>query len=324
MSEERNEKSETQPAASAIDAEAQAAALDLEGGATARAAEKPEGPSLAVAEASQEKPAAKVETLPGAAKSPSAFRGRMLAQAAGFVLALGLGWLGGWASFAKPPAADPAQEAMRQVDWVGLSAGMQKAEASAGRAAAETQALKAGIAAVKETADRSKQEGAARLTQIVERLDRAQRADQDAAAKLAGLLDRVQKMEQQSGARLAEIADRLDKVEHRDPRLAQIAERLERMERQMTAANASSAKTAASDHPAQTGSVPAAKPATVEGWVLRDVYDGVGLVESRNGRLLEIAPGRTLPGVGRVEAIERRGKSWVVVTSRGIITSQQW
>ena len=33
----------------------------------------------------------------------------------------------------------------------------------------------------------------------------------------------------------------------------------------------------------------------------------------------EIAPGQYLPGVGEVRSIERRGRSWVVVTSRGII-----
>ena len=67
-----------------------------------------------------------------------------------------------------------------------------------------------------------------------------------------------------------------------------------------------------------------AKVTPIEGWVLREVYDGVALIEGRNKRLLEIAPGQSLAGVGRVESIERRGRSWVVVTTRGIITSQPW
>jgi len=41
-------------------------------------------------------------------------------------------------------------------------------------------------------------------------------------------------------------------------------------------------------------------------------------VESRRG-LREIAPGDSLPGAGRVQAIERRGRQWVVVTSNGVI-----
>ena len=61
-----------------------------------------------------------------------------------------------------------------------------------------------------------------------------------------------------------------------------------------------------------------AKPATVDGWLLRDVYGGVALVEGRAG-LREVAPGEYVPGVGEIRSIERRGRAWVVVTSRGLI-----
>ncbi len=63
----------------------------------------------------------------------------------------------------------------------------------------------------------------------------------------------------------------------------------------------------------------AVRPATVEGWMLRDVYGGVALLEGRGGGLREVAPGEYIPGVGEIRSIERRGRSWVVVTSRGII-----
>jgi hypothetical protein len=49
------------------------------------------------------------------------------------------------------------------------------------------------------------------------------------------------------------------------------------------------------------------------------VYGGGAVVEARNGRLHEVVPGRNLPGAGRVEAIERRGRIWVVVTTKGVI-----
>ena len=62
----------------------------------------------------------------------------------------------------------------------------------------------------------------------------------------------------------------------------------------------------------------AAKPAKVEGWMLRDVYGGVALLEGRAG-LREVAAGEFLPGVGEIRSIDRRGRGWVVVTSRGII-----
>ena len=63
----------------------------------------------------------------------------------------------------------------------------------------------------------------------------------------------------------------------------------------------------------------APKPATLDGWLLRDVYGGVALVEGRAGGLREVAPGEFVPGVGEIRSIERRGRGWVVVTSRGLI-----
>jgi len=61
-------------------------------------------------------------------------------------------------------------------------------------------------------------------------------------------------------------------------------------------------------------------PARLTGWVLRDVYNGNAVIETPERILHEVAPGKTLPGVGRIEALERNGKRWVVVTSKGVIT----
>ena len=61
------------------------------------------------------------------------------------------------------------------------------------------------------------------------------------------------------------------------------------------------------------------KSEPVDGWVLREVYNGAALVENRNRRLYEVMPGGILPGVGRIEGIERRGARWVVVTDKGFI-----
>ena len=63
----------------------------------------------------------------------------------------------------------------------------------------------------------------------------------------------------------------------------------------------------------------AVKSEPVDGWVLREVYNGAALVENRNRRLYEVMPGGMLPGVGRIEGIERRGARWVVVTDKGFI-----
>lgn len=234
-----------------------------------------------------------------------------LAMAASLTVALGLGWAAGHATTATgKPASNPAHQAILAIDWTGLAAGAQKAQADSLRMAADMQAVKSTLAGLKDSVERSKQEAAHRLGQVADRLERGQKADQDVAARLASLSERLEKGEREAAAKLAAIVERLDRI---DPGL-------------------------------KTGSIPGQKPqpgakieaklepkpeqakasAAIEGWVLREVYDGIALIEGRNKRLVEIAPGEQLPGVGRVESIERRGRSWVVVTTRGIITSQQW
>ena len=45
------------------------------------------------------------------------------------------------------------------------------------------------------------------------------------------------------------------------------------------------------------------------------------LVEGRYG-VVEIIPGDLVPGLGRIQEIKRQDGRWVVVTSRGLITSR--
>jgi hypothetical protein len=248
-----------------------------------------------------------------------------LGLAAALACALGIGWAAGHATSATMRTADPAQGALLAVDWKGMAAGLQKAQSDSLRMSADVQALKGTLAGLKEAVERSKQEAAGRFAQVSERLDRAQKADQEVAARLAVLAER-----------------------DLGPRLAQLVERLDRMEKLAVAAHPAAKPTvvAAVPEPLRTGSIPDAKPVPpqevgrseqakaeprpeskpvpIEGWVLREVYDGVALIEGRNRRLHEVAPGQSLAGVGKVEAIEKRGRSWVVVTSRGIIVSQPW
>ena len=54
--------------------------------------------------------------------------------------------------------------------------------------------------------------------------------------------------------------------------------------------------------------------------MVRDVYNGIALVESPRGSI-EVAPGAIIPGAGTVKSIERRGRGWIVITSRGLIDS---
>ena len=68
------------------------------------------------------------------------------------------------------------------------------------------------------------------------------------------------------------------------------------------------------------GEAKPSKPAVVEGWVLRSVSDGVALIEGRHG-VIEIEPGDSLPGIGRIHEIKRQDGHWVVVTPKGLIVS---
>lgn len=124
-----------------------------------------------------------------------------------------------------------------------------------------------------------------------------------AAAKIDTLTARIEKPSEDA-ARVAELQARLDKIETAD------------------AARASQnviAKPAAPD-PETTGSIaaPDAGGQVVRNWTVREVYDGVALLDGRNG-LIEVMRGAIVPGLGRIKAIERRDRQWVVLTDRGVI-----
>ncbi|MGB9370158.1 MAG: hypothetical protein WCE79_29530 [Xanthobacteraceae bacterium] len=63
------------------------------------------------------------------------------------------------------------------------------------------------------------------------------------------------------------------------------------------------------------------KPPILHDYVLRRVYDGAALIESRHG-IIEVEPGIVAPGIGRIEAIKRQDGRWVVVTARGLIVQR--
>jgi hypothetical protein len=139
--------------------------------------------------------------------------------------------------------------------------------------------------------------------------------------KTGDRLDKVEKAQAEPAARLAKLSETVDKL-----RVAQV-----------TAALAAAAPAAAKDvtgstspHAAEAVAPPVPLPApkpelarlpTVEGWVLRDVANGVALIEGRRG-LLEVYAGDPVPGLGRVDAIRRQDGRWVVVTTKGLVVSR--
>ena len=123
---------------------------------------------------------------------------------------------------------------------------------------------------------------------------------------------------------------------------SKLVERLDRAERAQTVATKTAAKTDAALPKETTGSItppPSAAAAplapvpvpssgiapgvTVPGWAVRDVYRGVAMLQSRMGGMVEVEPGDVLPGLGRIESIRRQDGRWVVVTSKGMITSMR-
>ena len=60
------------------------------------------------------------------------------------------------------------------------------------------------------------------------------------------------------------------------------------------------------------------KPQVVPGFVVRDVYEGVALIEGRRGTM-EVVPGVGIPGAGIVKSIDRKGNGWTVTTTKGLL-----
>lgn len=122
------------------------------------------------------------------------------------------------------------------------------------------------------------------------------------SAKLTERIDRIEKAQAEPAAKLAKLSEAVDKLRAPAP-----------------------AATAAAS-PETTGSIKpvAAQPnrlPLVEGWTLREVYDGIATVVGRSG-IYDVIPGDPLPGVGRVDAIRKQDGRWVVVTSRGLIVAR--
>jgi hypothetical protein len=161
-----------------------------------------------------------------------------------------------------------------------------------------TQATK-DIAALKASVDASNRAAASQMAKLTERFDRSDRAQAEPAAKITALNESIARLEKRIIANAEAARDVTGSVP----------------ERSATAAASAAA-------PTSTAAKDQAKPTIVEGWVLRDIYRGRALVESRTG-LYEVSRGGTLPGIGKVETITQQNGRWVVVTPKGLIVSMR-
>jgi hypothetical protein len=157
------------------------------------------------------------------------------------------------------------------------------------------------------------------------------------ASTTASLRDDGRRLEEavmRIGREVAALKSNVDvSAKSASAQMARLNERMEKTDKAQSEATAKVAKladtlerSAAADHTV-TGSIATAVPpvpslpaqsAIVDGWALRSVQNGTALIQGRIG-LVEVEPGDSLPGLGRIETIRRQDGRWVVVTSRGLI-----
>ncbi|KQP06699.1 hypothetical protein ASF28_16815 [Methylobacterium sp. Leaf99] len=227
-----------------------------------------------------------------------------LAGLVGAALLVGAG-LGAGATRLGTTGEDRAATAMAQ-----LQHQLGTARAETDRIATALAQLGKGLAQVQDGTEAVRGEVRTRGTAVMERVGRSEQA---LAAKLAALSERVEQNEKDHAARLTALTAQVEK-------------------RAAVPAPAPVAAKAVPDkavEPTETGAITdkahaAPKPPASDNWAVREVYDGIAVLEDRKRRLVEVGIGDMVPGVGRIETIERRGRSWAVVTRQGVITAQTW
>jgi hypothetical protein len=134
-----------------------------------------------------------------------------------------------------------------------------------------------------------------------------------------------------TGQQVARIAERIDRAERAQVdaglKIAKTTDAVDRMERRLAAAAGDVTGSVAETH------VAAATPLApgpdmkhpvgpiLDGWVVRDVYNGSAMIQNR-AAIIQVIPGDNLPGLGRIEQVRRQDGRWMVVTSRGVIVSR--
>jgi len=159
--------------------------------------------------------------------------------------------------------------------------------------------LSAGLGQTNARIDKLEREHGARLDKLADRFDH------ETAGKLAELSGKLTDL----SGKLADVSGRLDKVEKRPVAVAPVA----------SAPPAKPVPSAAMVSNETTGSIDRPK---LRGYWLVDADESYAVIDGRDGPQ-QVAPGDVVPGIGRVQRIERRGRDWVVVTSAGVIAGDQ-
>ncbi|HTV88043.1 MAG TPA: hypothetical protein VME41_03415 [Stellaceae bacterium] len=141
-------------------------------------------------------------------------------------------------------------------------------------------------------------------------------------AEISALKASLDSESRSATAQFGKLADRLNSLEHAQADTAatsaRIAEAVDRLDKKGAAA------------PEITGSIsPAAAAAApkftagpvLQDWIVQEVRNGRAIVASRYGSYFLVGAGSPLPGLGRVEEVKRQNGEWIVVTERGLISS---
>ena len=163
-------------------------------------------------------------------------------------------------------------------------------------------------------------------------------ARSEQAASVARLDGKIDKLGHEPGSRMQQLVDRLGKLERSSVDPAPTAslprpdaKAADRPAEPKLVESGSSARPVPRpadlkvDHATEkgvdaklAGADDPAKPQIIAGWVVRDVYQGVALIEGRRGTL-EVVPGVSIPGAGVVKSIDRHGSGWTITTSKGVV-----
>ncbi len=248
--------------------------------------------------------------LKGASRLPAWLRDVRLLGTAAAALALGTALGAGVTALSHPHRAPDEMAA--------LSATLEAGRIETARLGGEIARLHQALAELKTTTESARKDAAVRGTAIGERLAQVERG---VGGKLTALSERIDQSERDQSARLASLSAQ---AERRPVAPAAVAKAEPTQTGSLSEAKTADPKSLEGKGVEAKAKAVAEKPAVIDGWAVRDVFNGAAILENRRRHIVEVGPGDTLPGVGRIEAVERRGHDWVVITRQGIVTAQPW
>jgi hypothetical protein len=242
---------------------------------------------------------------------------RHAAQGAALALALGIGWSAGSQGLSAAAPANPAP------DWVAAAtAAMSNAHDQVASIAIEVKGINNSIASLTQSLGDDRRQSEDHEKRVIRELEQISHAAETLATKLDEANQRGVEPARAAASPAASSGSPPVPAETSGPsEEIRMATALAVLSDTTAETKLAPPKTALEPMPVAAAPMTTAprKLAKIAGWVLRDVYNGNALIEAPQRVLYEVAPGKILGGIGRVESIERKGRQWVVVTNKGII-----